>query len=132
MNHDQMMQAPAIYFQCVPDTPQQASCIHQTRQQTLYAYQEPGQTTYYVPQIPILPQQSNYTIHTSKAATTSRAPTQTADFSQAGESTGSDDNVDRLSWQAVSARGKKRTGPRTTEVPTMQKNKLQERNNHQS
>jgi hypothetical protein len=33
MNHDQMMQAPAIYSQCIPDTPQQASCLHQTLQQ---------------------------------------------------------------------------------------------------
>jgi hypothetical protein len=36
-----------------------------------------------MPQIPILPQQLNYIIHTFQAATTSRAPTQTADFSEA-------------------------------------------------
>jgi hypothetical protein len=32
-----------------------------------------------MPQIQILPQQSNYTIHTSQAVTTSRTLTQTAD-----------------------------------------------------
>jgi hypothetical protein len=42
----------------------------------------------------------------------------------------SDDNDDRPAWQAVSARGKKRTRPRTTKVPTMKKNKLQETNDH--
>jgi hypothetical protein len=83
-----------------------------------------------MPQIPILPQQSNYTIHTSQAATTSRATIQTADISEAEESTDSDGNDDRLSWQAVSVRGKKRAWPRTTKVPTMKKNKLQGRNNH--
>jgi hypothetical protein len=35
-----------------------------------------------MPQIPILPQQPYYTIHTSQAATSS-APTQTAEFSEA-------------------------------------------------
>jgi hypothetical protein len=129
MDHDQMMQTPAIYSQCVPDTPEQASYIHHTPQQALYAQQEPHQTTY-MPQIPILPQQPHYTIHRSQAATTSKAPTQTADFSEAEESTDSDDNDDWLSWQAVSRRGKKRTGPRTTKVPTMKKNKMQETNNH--
>jgi hypothetical protein len=129
MNHDQMMQAPATYSQSVPDTPQQALCIHQTPQQASYAQQEPHQTTY-KPQIPILPQQPNYTIHTPQTATTSPAPTQTADFSEAEASTDSDDNDDRLSWQEVSGRGKKRTGPRTTEVPIIKKNKLQETNSH--
>jgi hypothetical protein len=85
-----------------------------------------------MPQIPILPQKPNYTIHTSQAATTSRAKTQTADFSEAGESTGTDENDDRISWQAVSGRGKKRTSTRTTKLPTMKKNKPQETNNHQS
>jgi hypothetical protein len=125
-----MMQAPAIYSQCVPDTPQQASYIHQILQQVSYTQQEPHQTTY-MPPIPILPQQPNYIIHTSQAATTSRAPTQTADFS-GEESPNSDDNDDRLSWQAVSGRGKKRTGPRTTKVPTMEKNKPQETDKHPS
>jgi hypothetical protein len=105
MNHDHMMQT---------DTPQQAS----------YIQQETYQITY-MPQIPTLPQQSNYTIHTSQAATTSRAQ-----FSEAEKSMDSDDNDDWLSWQAVSARGKKRTSPRTTKVPTMKKNRLQETNNH--
>jgi hypothetical protein len=82
-----------------------------------------------MPQIPILPQQSNYTIHTSQAAT-SRAPIQTSHFSEAEESTDSDDNDDWLSWQAVSGRSKKRTGPRTKRVPIMKKNKPQETNNH--
>jgi hypothetical protein len=54
-----------------------------------------------MPQILILPQQRNYIIHTSQAATKSRAPTQTADFSEAEESTDSGDNEDQLSWQAV-------------------------------
>jgi hypothetical protein len=81
-------------------------------------------------QIPTLLQQLNYTIHRSQAATTSRAPTQTADFSEAEESTHSDDNDEHPSWQAVNGRGKKRTGPRTTIVPTIKKNKLQETNNH--
>jgi hypothetical protein len=75
--------------------------IHQTPQQASYAQQEPYQTTF-MPQIPILPQQPNYAIHISQAAT-SRAPTQTADFAEAEESTDSGDNDDRLSWQAVGA-----------------------------
>jgi hypothetical protein len=78
-----------------------------------------------MPQILTLPQQSNYTIHTSQAATISRVP-----FSEAEESMNSDDNDDRLSWQAVSGRGKKRTRPRTTKLPTMKKNTLEETNNH--
>jgi hypothetical protein len=84
-----------------------------------------------MPQITLLPQQSIYTIHTSQAAT-SRAPTQTADSSEAEESMDSDDNDDWLSWQAVSGRGKKRTGPRTTKAPTTKKNKPQETNDHPS
>jgi hypothetical protein len=95
-NHDQMMQASAIYSKCVPDIPQQASYIHQRPQQASYAQQESHNTTY-IPQIPILPQQPNYTIDTSQAATSSRASTQTADFSEAEESTDSDVNNDRLS-----------------------------------
>jgi hypothetical protein len=71
-----------------------------------------------MPQIPTLPQQSNYAIHTSQAATTSRAP-----FSEAEESTDIDDSDDRLSWQAV--REEARTFPRTTKVATVKKNKLQ-------
>jgi hypothetical protein len=86
MNHYQVMQT---------DIPQQA----------LYAQQETHQTTY-KPQIPALPQETNYDMQTAHAATTSRAP-----FSEAEESMDSDDNDDRLSWQAVSARGKKRTCP---------------------
>jgi hypothetical protein len=58
-------------------------------------------------------------------AATSRAP-----FSEAEESMDSDDNDDWLSWQAVSRRGKTRTDHRTTKVPTMKKNKLQETNSH--
>jgi hypothetical protein len=49
-------------------------------------------------------------------------------FSEAEEDTDSDDNGDRLSRQAVSGR----TGPRTTKVKIMKKNKLQETNNHPS
>jgi hypothetical protein len=56
-------------------------------------------------------------MQTSHIATTS--------FSEAEVSMDGDDNDDRLSWQAFSARGKKRTRPRTTKVPTMKKNKLQ-------
>jgi hypothetical protein len=77
-----------------------------------------------MPQIPKLPHQPNDTIHTSQAATT-----QTVDFSEAEKTTVSDEN-DRLSGQEVSGRGKKRTGPRTTKVPTVKKNKPQETNNH--
>jgi hypothetical protein len=83
-----------------------------------------------MPQIPILPQQPNYTIHTSQAPTTSRVPTQTADFSEAEESIDSDDSYDRLPWHEVSGRGKERTRPRTTKLPTIRKNKTQETNNH--
>jgi hypothetical protein len=83
-----------------------------------------------MPQIHILPQQPNYTIHISQAAITSRAPTQTADFSEGEESTDSDDSDHRLSWQKVSIRGRKRTGPRTAKVPTLKKNEPQETNNH--
>jgi hypothetical protein len=64
-------------------------------------------------------------MQTVHAATTSRAP-----FSEAEESMDSDDNDDRLSCQRVSARGKKRTRPRTTKVPTMKRNKLQETNDY--
>jgi hypothetical protein len=87
MNHNQMMQT---------DTPQQAS----------YAQQETLQTTY-KPQIPTLPQQSNYAMQTAHTATTSRAP-----FSEAEESMDSDDNDDRLSWQAVSERSNKKDAPK--------------------
>jgi hypothetical protein len=79
-----------------------------------------------MPQIPILPLQLNYTIHTSLAETTNRAPTQTADFSEGEKSTDSNANGHRLSWQVDSGRGRKIAGPRTTEVPTVKKNKLQE------
>jgi hypothetical protein len=96
------------------DTPKQAS----------YAQQETHQTTY-KPQIPGLPQESNYTMQKAHAATTSRAP-----FSEAEKSIYSDDNDDRLYWEAVSARGRKKTRPRTTKVPTMEKNKLQETIDH--
>jgi hypothetical protein len=75
-------------------------------------------------QIPILPQQPNYT------STHPTQQQQTADFSEAEESTDRDENDDRLSWQAISGRGKKRTGPRITKLPTMKKNKQQEPNNH--
>jgi hypothetical protein len=104
MNHYQIIQT---------DTPQQVS----------YVQQETHQITY-MPQIPTLPQQSNYAMQTSHAAT-SRAP-----FSETEESMDSDDKDDRLSWRAVRARGKKRTRPRTTKVPTMKNNKLQGTNNH--
>jgi hypothetical protein len=83
-----------------------------------------------MPQIPIVAQHPNYTIRTSQAATRSRKPILTADFSEGEESTHSDDNDGQLSWQAVSGRGKKRTGPRTTKVLTMKKNMLQETHNH--
>jgi hypothetical protein len=89
-----------------------------TLQQAPYAQQETHQTTY-MPQMPTLPQESNYAMETSHAAT-----------SRAEESIDSDDNDDRLSWQAVNARGNKRTCPRTTKVPTMKKNKLQETITH--
>lgn len=82
-----------------------------------------------MPQKPILPQQPNYTIHISRAATGSRAPTQTAHFSEA-EGTDSDNNDDRPSWQEVSGRGENRTGPRTTEMRTTERDKLQGADNH--
>jgi hypothetical protein len=66
-----------------------------------------------MPQIPTLPQESNYAMQTSKAATTRRAL-----FSEAEESIDSDDNDDRLSWQEVSAKSMKTTRPRTTKLPT--------------
>jgi hypothetical protein len=50
-------------------------------------------------QIPILPQQTNYTIYTSQAAPTNRARSPTAGFSDTEESTKSDNNDDRLSSQ---------------------------------
>jgi hypothetical protein len=63
-------------------------------------------------------------IHTSQTATTSTEPTQTGDFSEAEESTDSDDDDDDdwLYWQAVTGRGKKRTRPRTTNLPKMKEN----------
>jgi hypothetical protein len=51
---------PSTYSQCVPDTLQQASHIHQTQQQVSQAQQIPHQAIY-MQQIPILPQQPNYT-----------------------------------------------------------------------
>jgi hypothetical protein len=45
MNHDKMMQARAMYSQCVQDAPQHASYIHQTPQKASYAQQKPVQTT---------------------------------------------------------------------------------------
>jgi hypothetical protein len=69
-----------------------------------------------MPQISTIPQQSNYVMQTSLAATTCRAP-----FSEEEESMDSDDNDYRLSWQAVSARGNKSTSPRTKKVPTMKR-----------
>jgi hypothetical protein len=98
------------------DTPQQAS----------YAQQETHQTSY-MQQLPALPQESNYAMQTAHAATTSRAP-----FSEAEECIYSDDNDDRLSWKAVSARGKKGIRPRTTKVTTIKKNKVQETNDHRT
>jgi hypothetical protein len=80
--------------------------------------------TTYMPQIPMLPQQPNYTVHTSRAATTNRAPTQRAE-----ESTDSDDNDDRIYWQKVSGRGKKRASPKITGVSTLRKKKPQGTNN---
>jgi hypothetical protein len=50
---------------------------------------------------------------------------QTADFSEAAESTDSGDNDYRLSWQKVSGRGKKRASPNTIGVSTLRKNKPQ-------
>jgi hypothetical protein len=76
-----------------------------------------------------MPQQPNYNLHTYQAATTSGAqPKQQTSQEQKKALTAMtiDDNADRLFWQAVSGR----TGPRTTEVPTMKKNTLQETNNH--
>jgi hypothetical protein len=70
-----------------------------------------------MPRIPTLPQQSNYVIHRSQAAT-SRAP-----FSEAVESVDNDDNDDQLSWQAIRRMGKEK-------MPTLKKNTLQETNNH--
>jgi hypothetical protein len=110
-----MMQTPAIlvHSQNVADTPQQTSYMQQTPQQTSYTQQEPHQNYIYMLQISILPQQPNYTIHISQAATTNRAETQRADFSVAERSTDSDDNDDRLSGLEVSGSCKKRTGSRT-------------------
>jgi hypothetical protein len=56
------------------------------------------------------------TIYTSEAAATN---VETADFSEAEDSTDSGDDDDRLSWQDLSKRGCKRTSPRATRVPTM-------------
>jgi hypothetical protein len=58
--------------------------------------------TIHMPQILIL-QQPNYTIHTSQAATTNTAPTQTVNFLEAENRTDSDD---RLSRQEVGGRVK--------------------------
>jgi hypothetical protein len=52
-------------------------------------------------QIPILPQQHNYTIYTSQVATTKRVLTPTVDFSETEEYT-ENDNDDLLPWQEVS------------------------------
>jgi hypothetical protein len=72
------------------------------------------------------------TLHTSQAATTSRAPTQTTDFSEAEESTDSHESDDRLSWQEVSGRGKKRASPQTTGVSIFKKKTPQGTNNSSS
>jgi hypothetical protein len=82
-------------------------------------------------QIPILPQQPNYTIRTSQLAPTNRSLNPAADFSGTEESTKSGDNDDRLFWQEVSGRGKKWTSLTATKLPTMEKNKPQKTNKTQ-
>jgi hypothetical protein len=57
------------------------------------------------------------------------ASTQTADFSEAEESTDSDGNDDRISWKEVSRRGMKKKNTRTKNCQHKE-NKLQETNNH--
>jgi hypothetical protein len=52
-----------------------------------------------------------YNIHISQIATPNRAPTQAADFSQAEESSDTNENEDWLSWQTVSGSGKKKQAP---------------------
>jgi hypothetical protein len=101
-----MMQTSEIYSQCVPDIQQQVSYIHQRAQQASYPQQKPRQATF-IYQISILSQQPNYTVHTSQASTTSRVPTQTADFSEVEEITDSDENDDRLPWQEIRGSGRK-------------------------
>jgi hypothetical protein len=68
-----------------------------------------------------IPQQPNYTTHTSQVEPTDIELIPTVDFSETEESTKSDNSDDRLSSKEVSGRGKKRTGPRTTKVPTMKR-----------
>jgi hypothetical protein len=129
-SNQQMVMSPSTYSQFVPDTLQLVSHV-QTLQQASYAQQIPHQATY-MKQISIQPQQPCYKIDISQVATTNRALTPMTDFSETEEGTKSDDNDDRLSWQEVSERGKKRTSSRTTKVPTMKKNKPQDTNNHQT
>jgi hypothetical protein len=52
-------------------------------------------------QVPILPDQPNYTTYISQVATTNRVLTPTADFSETEENT-ENENDDRLPWQEVS------------------------------
>jgi hypothetical protein len=74
-SNQQMVMSPSTNSQCVPDLPQQAPHIYQTPHKATYTKQILHQATY-VQEILTLPQQPNYTIHTSQAA-----PTATADFS---------------------------------------------------
>jgi hypothetical protein len=114
----------STYLQCVQVTPQQVSHIQQTPRQQI-----PQQASY-TQQPPIVPQQQNYTIHATQVATTSRAITPVASFSETEESNKSEDNDDRLSWQEVKGRGKKRTSSKTKRAPTLENSKSQETSNN--
>jgi hypothetical protein len=127
--NQQMAMQQNIHSQYVPTTPQQASHIQQTPHQASYVQQIPQKASY-TQQLPIIPQQPNYTIYTSQVATASGAITPIAYPSATEESNTSDDDEDRLSWQEVRGRGKKRTSPKTTRAPTPKKNKPQETSNN--
>jgi hypothetical protein len=77
-----------IFLMCT-STPQQASYIHQTGNQRHKFSRN------HVKHVPIQPQQPNYTIHISQAIIKCRAQTQTAEFSEAGETTDRDGNDDQ-------------------------------------
>jgi hypothetical protein len=63
-----------------------------------------------MPLICIQPQNPNYNIHTSQAAKQTQHQHK-GEFSEAVESTDTDDKDDCLSWLVVSGRGKKKQTP---------------------
>lgn len=85
-----------------------------------YIKEVPKQASY-TQQTPIIGQQPKLAINGTR--------TPKASFSETEESNKSDDNDDRLSWEEVRGRGRKRPSLEKTRVLILKKNKLQETSN---